>query len=185
MPNRIVFLAGSPGAGKTTLLKGLTAGRYKVVNIGSMMLNESKLKDRDKMRFLSDNEIKKLRRKVLERIASMNGNIIINAHASVEENGRYVPGISIEELKILKTLRAFMYIDAFTVDIVRRRKADKSRNRETERLELIDVQRLINVSVLSTAAAYLNIPIYILLNKQGAVKSSMKELRKDLAEAFG
>ncbi len=184
MPNRIAYFAGSPGAGKTTLLKGLAHSKYRIVNLGSMMLNETKTKKRDRMRFMDSKEITELRKRVLRKIAAMGGDIIIDSHASVEQRGRYIPGITIDDLGIIKNLKSFVYVDSFTEDIVKRRNADKSRNREKERLELIDVQRLINLSILSTCAAYLDVPIYVVLNKQGELSSSLKELRNDLKETF-
>ncbi len=190
MANRIAFVAGSPGAGKTSVLRGI--GNYngaKVLNMGSMILElavkKRLVKNRDEIRYMKSGNITGLRREVLEKIAKMDGNIIIDTHASVEEGGRYVPGLSMSDLKIIKGLRGFVYIDAFTEDIVRRRKMDRKRKRENERLELIDMQRLMNVSILSSCASYLNVPLYVVLNKQGELGSSLTQLRKHLAEIFG
>ena len=96
-----------------------------------------------------------------------------------------MPGIALPHCKYLKTLVGFIYIDALTNDIAKRRKDDKTRRREDERLELIDVQRLINVSILSACSTYFNLPLYVVFNEQGKLNSTMKQFKADLRERFG
>jgi adenylate kinase len=190
MSNRIVFICGSPGAGKTTIIESIAKNKdYKILNVGSLMmksaLKKHYVKSRDDIRFLSRDRINELQIQTFKDISKMNGNIILDTHATVEQRGRYVPGFSIEHTKHLNKLVAFIYIDSLTQDISRRRKGDKTRRRENEKLEMIDVQRLINVSILSTCATELNLPLYVVFNEQGELNFSILELKAHLKDIFG
>ncbi len=120
-----------------------------------------------------------------KEISKMEGNIILDTHATVEQNGRYLPGITFGKSSHLETLVAFIYIDALTEDIAKRRKGDKTRRRENERLELVDVQREINISILSACSAYLDVPLYVVFNEQDALEASVDELGVHLKEICG
>ena len=189
MARKVVLVAGSPGAGKTSVLAGVTSDKYKKVGMGTLMLEEAArlgyAKDRDYLRFMDVDKLHELKLAALKRIAKMEGNIIIDTHASVEHNARYVPGITFKDIENLKDLSAIIYIDSFTEDIVARRSGDSTRKREDERLELIDIQRLINVSVLSTCASCLGIPIYVVLNMQDKLNDSINEMKSHLVSVFG
>ena len=190
MPNKIVFACGSPGAGKTSILNGIADNKnYTVVNVGNIMtdlaLKKGYVKTRDDIRFLEKKVFNEIQIAAFDELLKIDGNVILDTHASVEQNGRYLPGISIEHTTHLKTLVGFIYIDAMTQDIARRRKGDKTRRREKERLELIDIQRLINVSILSTCATYLDLPLYVVFNEQGELEGSINELRDVLKDIFG
>jgi adenylate kinase len=190
MANKIVFLCGSPGAGKSSVIEGISSNKnYKVLNVGTIMTNNAvkkgQVKDRDEIRFLNRETYNELQVEAFKEISGMEGNIILDTHATVQQNGRYLPGISIENTQHLKRLVAFIYIDALTQDIVRRRKSDKTRRRENERLELIDVQRFINISILSTCSTYLDLPLYVVFNEQGELELSINELKSHLKDIFG
>jgi len=191
MPNKIVFICGSPGAGKSTILGMLSKQKkkYRVLNVGTLMTDlatkKGIVKDRDDLRFLPGPTLSGIQAKVFDKISAMNGTIILDTHATVEQNGRYLPGISIENVKHLHRLVGFAYIDSLTSDIEKRRKSDRTRRRENERPELIDVQRLINVSILSTCATYLNLPLFVVFNEQGKLNQSVKMLRTHLEKLYG
>lgn len=187
---KIVYVCGSPGAGKTSIVEGIADNKnYKIVNVGTLMtdmaLKNGYVKNRDDLRFLERERFTELQIMAFKEISKMGGNIILDTHASVEQNGRYFPGISIDSMKHLDKLVGFVYIDALTQDIARRRHGDHTRRREKERLELIDVQRLINVSILSTCATHLNLPLYVVFNEQGELDMSVGELRTNLKDVFG
>lgn len=190
MANKILFVCGSPGAGKTTIVNRLAKKRsYKVLNIGTLIMQEALkrryVKNRDELRFMSGKRINELQVEVFKRISKMNGNIILDTHATVEQNGRYVPGISIANIENLNRLMGFVYIDSLTKDILKRRKSDRTRRRENERPDLIDVQRLINISILSTCSTYLDVPLYFVFNEQGKLEDSMKQTKKHFRDVFG
>ena len=178
---RTLIIAGTPGAGKSTLLSKVKLKKAKLVNMGSEMLKYAKLSDRDKLRYLSFDEQKKLRARAIENIRKKGGNVIIDTHLSVEQNGRFLPGFSINELKELNT-KAFIYIDASAKEIMARRKKDKSRKREDESEEEINMHRSLNIAFMASAASELNIPILIFRNSDGMVDEVAGELERSLNE---
>ncbi|MDE1868608.1 MAG: AAA family ATPase [Candidatus Micrarchaeota archaeon] len=189
MPNRVVIVAGSPGAGKTTLIKGLASNpNVKIANMGTLMLEIAKrdglADDRDKMRLLSNDRISALRDRAFAEVAAMKGHIVVDTHATVEANGRYVPGIPVEQVGRIKALRALVYIDSLTDDILERRKLDRSRDRESEDKIRIDDQRQINMSILSVISSSLNIPLYIIFNRQGRLEEGIAALKANVEEIF-
>lgn len=190
MANKVVFVAGSPGAGKTTIIQRVAANKgYKVVNVGGLMtkiaVKKDYVKDRDQIRYLDRKRFEELQVLAFKEVSKMNGNIILDTHATIEQNGRYLPGISIGHTKHLGGLAALVYIDALTNDITKRRKGDSTRRRENEKRELIDVQRLMNVSLLSACSSYLNLPFYVIFNEQGKLNRSVQSMKVHLKEVFG
>ncbi len=190
MSKKIVFVCGSPGAGKSSVVGGISSnGNYKIVNVGNLMevmaRTKGYAKDRDEIRFLSKERYDELQIAAFKMISEMEGNIVLDTHATVEQNGRYMPGITFGKAAHLKGLAAFMYIDALTQDIESRRKDDRTRRRENERPELVDVQREINMSILSACSTYLDLPFYVIFNERGKLESSVNELKVHLKEIFG
>lgn len=190
MANKILFVCGSPGAGKSSILDGVSKDkRYKIVNVGTLMmktaLKKRYVKNRDQIRFLSKKRINELQVMIFKEISKMKGNLVLDTHATTEQNGRYVPGITIGHKEHLERLVGFVYIDALTQDIARRRKGDRTRRRENERLELIDVQREINISILSTCSTVMDLPLYVVFNEQGELEKTIKEFKAHLKDVFG
>lgn len=190
MPNKVVIVAGSPGAGKTTLIKGLASSPdIKIVNMGSLMLEIAKrdnlADDRDRMRLLPNDRISALRDRAFAEVAAMKGHIVVDTHATVEANGRYVPGLPVEQISRIKALRAIIYIDSLTEDILERRRHDKSRKRESEDRIRIDDQRQINMSILAVISSHLNIPLYIIFNRQNRLDEGIDALRANVEDIFG
>ncbi|MGD0510698.1 MAG: AAA family ATPase [Candidatus Micrarchaeaceae archaeon] len=188
--NRVVFVCGSPGAGKSSIVNGVAKNKhYKIVNVGTQImkiaLKKKYVKDRDELRFLSAKKVNELQVEAFKEITKMDGNIILDTHATIEQNGRYLPGFAMSHQQHLKNLVGFVYIDALTQDISRRRKGDKTRRRENERVELIDVQREINISIIAACSTYYDIPLYVVFNEQGELDLSVKEFSVHLKELFG
>lgn len=187
--NRIVLLTGSPGVGKSTLIKSIAEnGKYKILNVGDVMLElamkEGVVKNRDELRFLNDEGIRRLQDKTFIDIVHMEGNIILDTHASVESNGRFIPGVPLETMRIIRrSIKAMIYIDALTTEIMERATGDKHRLRNTDRA-FIDAQRRINLSILSMYSAYLNIPLYVIFNRQDRLQDSVKSLKEHLEQIF-
>ncbi|MFP3279025.1 MAG: AAA family ATPase [Candidatus Micrarchaeota archaeon] len=178
---RSFIIAGTPGAGKSTLLSKVKLKNAKLVNMGSEILKYAKSSDRDKLRYLSFEEQKELRARAIRGLIRKGGNVIIDTHLTVEQNGRFLPGFSISELKKLNT-KALIYIDASAKEIIARREKDKSRKRENESEEEINTQRSLNIAFMASAASELNIPILIFRNSEGMADEVAGELEKALNE---
>ncbi|MCL4380941.1 AAA family ATPase [Candidatus Marsarchaeota archaeon] len=185
---KIIIVSGSPGSGKSTLMKSLEGIECKIANIGSMMEKEAiekkYIKNRDQIRYLPNALITELRDHAFDEVSGMDGNIILDTHASIAANGRYLPGLPLEALRKLENIVGFVYIDAETEDILVRRINDRTRVRENEDDYLINTQRLINMSVLSQYTAYLNISVHIINNKQHMFEEAKKRFNSAISDLF-
>lgn len=191
MSNRIVIVASSPGAGKTTIISSVAGnGRYTIVNMGTLMLDIAMkggyVEHRDQLRFLPNETMTALRNAAFKHIAQLPGRVIVDTHASVEQNGRYLPGLPVDAVNLLKGgLAGFIYIDASTEDVMKRRKSDKTRKRENEDSALVDLQRLINIAALSHYSSHFNVPLYVIINRQNQLGISVESFRGKIKEIFG
>jgi len=161
-----IFITGSPGVGKTTIANILLKKGYSIFNIGSLMtdiaIKEGLVKDRDEIRALNVNKSTKLREMAAKHISNEEGIKIVDTQISVAHNGRYAAGIPINLMNKIKDLRLIIYIDATEKEILARRSKDNTRIREHESNEFIDIQRSINMGILSYYSVHLNIPIYVI-----------------------
>jgi adenylate kinase len=191
MVKRLVIVLGSPGAGKTSLIKSLRNTRaYKLANLGDIMFELGKkqklVEHRDEMKYLSPDEQTDLRDSAAEQIAKLDGNVVLETHASVEQHGRFFPGLPFYMMNHFKHITGLFYIDAETDQIMKRRQRDKTRpKREIEEKWMIDTQRDVNLAILSYYSTYLNIPLYIIDNKEGKLKETTRMFKNQLEDAFG
>jgi len=182
--SRIFLVLGTPGAGKTTVLKGI--GGIEVFNIGTEMLNahsrKLKVTNRDllKRKVISNYiDTVQIRHGILNGLIKKNGVITIDTHASVKSGNGYIPGMSLDDLKALRgSIRAIIYIDADTKDIMNRRKSDKTRNREGDTAEDLNQHREINIAFTTSYSLHLETPIYIVKNKGNALKKTQAEVSR-------
>ncbi len=187
---KLVIVLGSPSAGKTAIVSSLSKDRrYKIINFGTVMydlaIKKKFVKDRDKMRYLDLDKQTDLRDAAAEQVAKIDGNVVLDMHAVVEQHGRFFPGLPHYMMNHFRHISGLFYIDAETDDILARRKRDKTREREIESKWLIDTQRDINLSILSFYSTDLNIPLYIIDNEEGKLNQSVKTFKTHLEDAFG
>jgi adenylate kinase len=183
---KLIIFTGTPGSGKSTVLAELAKNGVKVVNLGSEMLKVAQRKgvtDRDKLRYMSDDDIIETRVEALKGIIEAKEDTIIDTHATVKQGSRYVPGLSITELTNIR-IKAVVYIDATSKEVLRRRQNDTTRKREQETEGDIDEQRSVNIAIISAFALHYNIPIYIIDNKEDRVADTVNEISKIVAELF-
>ncbi|MDE1855806.1 MAG: AAA family ATPase [Candidatus Micrarchaeota archaeon] len=185
---RTIIFVGTPGAGKSTIIAGINH-KFKLVNIGSEMLEIEKkdygVKDRDDLRKLSAEITKKVRNQVFDKIRKEKQDIIIDTHASIRSGPRFVPGFTIEELQSLNELMTIVYIDAESKDILERRKEDFKRRRDVEDSMDLEEQREVNISMITTYAAIMGIPLYMIKNQQGKLERAIKQANDAVKEMFG
>ena len=188
---KLILVTGTAGAGKSTVLSKiaeLNAGKLRVINLGSEMLDVAKAKfgitDRDKLRLIDDKTTIAIRNEIMQRIISTKQDTIIDTHASIKKGRRYRPGFSIDELQKIR-ISAIVYIDATSEEILNRSKADSGRTRAYETVVEIDEWRGVNISIISTFAVYLNIPLYIIYNKNGEQGKTAEEVNKITREIIG
>lgn len=168
----------------------------KVVTLGTEMIKLAQqqygITDRDMMRHkLSAEDQGKLRRQVLASVNAMPEDLLLNTHASVKaalpiEGWKYLPGFSIPELEKLDNVLGIIMIDASATEIIERRKKDSAvRKREPETKDDIKQHRDINIGIMTSFAIRLNIPFYIIHNKEGRAQETTKELREVAKSVFG
>jgi adenylate kinase len=191
MTAKIVIVAGLSGAGKTTLLDKLASSRrnFKTVPLGLLMNEEAKRlgikTDRDTIKRLENKTISKLRTAAFRKVSKMNGNVIVDTHLSIEGPNRFVPGLPLGVLKGLNVV-GIVYVNANSDEIVKRRQKDKKiRSRENQEISALDIQRTVDVSILAHYATVLDVPCYVIHNREGHSNIAAKELDIALKDAFG
>ncbi len=192
----LVILAGAPGVGKTTVqnvaLEQLqTVKPVKVATFGDYMFEAAQrsqlVQNRDEMRTKIPREkYKELQRKAAEQIAhdAKDRNIIVNTHLSMATSFGLIPGLPLEILKLLDP-KIIIIVEADPSEIALRQKEDKAR----ERSDFGDSNKLESFQNYSRscAAAYSvaqNIPVKIIINKQGKIRDSSNELIEVLKNVF-
>ncbi|MEM3181268.1 MAG: AAA family ATPase [Candidatus Micrarchaeaceae archaeon] len=187
MANLLVVF-GTQGAGKSHVLAGIS-GIAKIVNMGDEMLKmaeqEYGINDRDKMRTIPAyaEKSQEWRVKIFSQIEATDGTVLLDTHASIKSADRYTPGLTMRDLDAMKGfVKGIIYIDATTEEVLSRRANDNTRNREHDTAEGIDQHRSINLSLASFFSAYLNIPLYIIHNKEGSLNEAQERLKGILQE---
>ncbi len=137
--------------------------------------------DRDKIRTLDDKNTILVRNEIMNRIIASKEDAIIDTHASVKQGRRYRPGFSIDELEKIR-IGAIIYVDATSEEILERSLSDTGRQRAYSTLAEIDEWRSVNISIISTFAVYLNIPIYIIYNQHGKQDEATAEVLRIIRE---
>ncbi len=141
-----VIVTAVPGCGKTTVLNYLRKIRndVQIVNFGDVMLDVSRLKDRDKMRKVPVEKYRKLQIKAAKKISKMKGNIIVDTHCTIKKPEGYYPGLPEDVVKALNP-DVIVLIEKNPQDIYKQRKNDKTRKgRDVESLGEIELQQQMN-----------------------------------------
>ena len=188
---KLILVTGTAGAGKSTILAELPklgGDKLKVINLGTEMLEIAREKfnmtDRDQLRVIDDKTTIAIRNGIMQKIIDSKEDAIIDTHASVKQGRRYRPGFSIDELQKIR-ISAIIYIDATSEEILQRSLNDHSRKRAYDTITEIDEWRSVNISIISTFAVYLNIPIYIIYNQDGALSKAVEEVHRITKEIVG
>ena len=188
---KLILVTGTAGAGKSTILAKLSelnGNKLKVINLGTEMLEIAKDKfnitDRDKIRTLDDKTTIAIRNAIMQKVIESKEDAIIDTHASIKQGRRYRPGFSIDELQKIR-ISAIIYIDATSEEVLERSLSDHTRKRAYDTLAEIDEWRSVNISIISTFAVYLNIPIYIIYNQEGKQNEATEEADRIFKEIIG
>jgi len=188
---KLILVTGTAGAGKTTILTRLSelnGNKIRVLNMGTEMLEIAKDKfnvtDRDQLRAMDDKSVIAVRNAIMQKVIESKEDTIIDTHASVKQGRRYRPGFSIDELEKIR-ISAIIYIDTTSEEVLERSFSDSTRKRAYDTIAEIDEWRSVNISIISTFAVYLNIPIYIIYNQAGKQNEAAEELDRITKEIIG
>ncbi len=186
----VILVTGSPGVGKTAIVSKLKDDDKSImcVSIGTIMTEiavaRGELTDRDEIKYLPRSRYVSLQEEAWDRVSEIEGIVVVDTHITVEKNGRFLPGIPIKLMTQIKGLSAMIYIDASNEELARRRTRDgyTKRHREMESGMETDVQRYMNLGGLSYYSVHLNIPIYIIYNRDNRLDEAVMECKKAIKE---
>jgi adenylate kinase len=180
----LFLVFGTQGAGKTTVLKGIKAA--KAVSIGTeMYLAYSRrfgVRNRDEVRMkslLTFGEMIGIRNAILKKLAGSPGTIALDTHASVKAGDGYMAGLSLKDFEVIRgKVKAIIYIDADSSQILERRKTDKGRKREHDTIEEIDLHRSLNLMYTTLYSLYLQTPVYVVHNGNDRLTIARKRVEE-------
>ena len=179
----MIIVMGLPGAGKSTVMKGVSAD-VKMLNYGTLMFEIAKEKfgisNRDEIRKLPVGQQKEVQAAVADKLASEEGNVVLDTHCSIKTPKGYLPGLPFELLSKLD-VEALVLITAKPEEVFARRGNDPSRNRKDD-VTLEDVQEHDNMNraLLAAYAAHRGCPAKIIYNAQGKVEEASAQLQSIL-----
>lgn len=174
----MIILMGVPGVGKSSVLNGIRQKKpeYSVVNYGDLMLGifreKYDLQNRDEMRKASITQQKAVQKAVAQKLAKMDGKVILDTHCSIQTPKGYLPGLPFELLGKLKVERLVL-LSATIDEIYSRRKNDPSRTREVNKDEIIEHDQM-NKSYLAAYSAFAGAPATIVLNRDNRLQEAVE-----------
>ncbi len=192
--NRTAIVTGIPGTGKTTvcsLVEGL--GRevgicINVINYGTVMmgiLQESgRSLNRDGMRKDSVDIQRNLQKRVAEvieeKVGQFHGLTVIDTHMSIKTPEGYFPGLSSNNLNMLKP-HLLVLVEARPDEISLRRTKDDSRKRDPAFEESVKEELNFSRAMACACAVFMSVPVKVVVNSEG----KPEEAAKQILEALG
>mgnify|MGYP000747325707 CR=1 FL=1 len=179
----MIVVMGTPGAGKSTIIRKFKEMHPDavVVNFGTVMFDIASkhygVTSRDGMRLLRRDRFREIQGRAAGELLKHGQGIIIDTHASVRMADGYYPGFPHYVLSKLR-IDAFLYIRAPPVEIASRRERDTTRKRDPETLDEIKFHEMVNLSMVSSYAAYANAPIKFIINEDGKLDQTMRQFEE-------
>jgi adenylate kinase len=183
MVKKLVIVMGHSGSGKNSLVASVQRNtKYKIVNLGELMhelaIKKNLVENQDQMKELDEDVRENLRNEAVRRVSKMDGNIILDTHTTVEQHGRFLPGLHHYLVDQLSHASGFLYVDADPDIILKRTNKDKKEK------WFIGMQRDINLAILSYHAALLGIPLYVVSNNDDNFEEAQDQVSKHLESIF-
>jgi len=187
--NKTLIVTGIAGTGKTTVCGFLeklatNAGvEVNVMNYGTVMMGilqkSGTSMERDAMRKDSVDFQRKLQRQVAETIAeNIRGSraiTIIDTHMAIKTPEGYFPGLSSNNLQLLKP-DMLVLVEAKPNEIFCRRMKDAARKRDTAVEEAVREELAFSRAVASACAVLMGIPVKVVVNAEGKAEEAAKEI---------
>jgi adenylate kinase len=178
LDSRRAIVVGIPGVGKTTVITkaaemlnkgGVSA---KVVVFGTLMFEEATkigVKHRDELRRMPVEQQRKLQDMTAQRIANMTDPVImVDTHLFISTKEGYYPGLPIHLLNIMKPTN-FVMVAADPKEILNRRVADKTRDRDIINEDDIEHELQIAQVMVASCSILTGAPFTIVMNNDGKV----------------
>jgi adenylate kinase len=173
MSGKKVIITGVPGVGKTTVvneaLKKLRESgiEYQSLNFGTFMFEVAKkeniVKDRDQMRTLDRAVQKSLQQRAGQALGKIQGNVLIDTHASVKTPKGYMAGLPEWVLREIMP-DTIVLVETDDDQILMRRLTDETRARDKEGSRSIAEHQQFNRSIAAAYAMMTGCTIKIITN---------------------
>jgi adenylate kinase len=187
---KTVIIVGVPGVGKSTIISNATTTLQKkgthlsTVVFGSVMFEEAKklgINDRDQLRKLSIEVQQKLQAMTADYISSLNELVVVvDTHLFIKTPSGYYPGLPMNLILKINPDRLIL-VTADSEEILRRRKKDNTRTRDTITDEEIKRDLDVSLSMISCLSILTGAPFEIIYNHDNMIDSAtslMVELLK-------
>lgn len=164
-----VLVTAVPGSGKTTvinLVKKKVSG-LKVVNVGDLIFDiakrKMKVKDRDELRVkMSLKQQQVFQEMAAKKVSRMRAKrLVIDTHASIRTPQGYFPGLSEKVAKIIKP-DVIVCLDMRPEEIISHRNSDKSRRRDGENMEQIELDQKSDIEFAYEAASHAEAAVQVI-----------------------
>jgi adenylate kinase len=185
-----VIIVGIPGVGKSTIISNATeilqniGTTIRTVVFGTVMFEEAKklgINDRDQLRKLSIEVQQKLQAMTADYISSLNESIVVvDTHLFIKTPSGYYPGLPMNLILKINPDRLIL-VTADSEEILRRRKKDNTRTRDTITDEEIKRDLDVSLSMISCLSILTGVPFEIIYNHDNRMDSAtslMVELLK-------
>jgi adenylate kinase len=189
---KVVVLTGVPASGGTTVTKKAIeqlerqGQQFQMVTYSDVMLNEALqrgwVKVRDDIRKLEPVQQRDLQKIAARAIAeTVTTALIVDTHATVRTPRGYLPGLPTWVLDELKP-ELILIVETAPDEIIRRRNADKSRQRDAQDAVAVQQHQDVNKAICMAYAAYSGATVKILQNPDGKLDEAVAELILTLQE---
>jgi len=185
-----VIIVGIPGVGKSTIISNATeilqniGTTIRTVVFGTVMFEEAKklgINDRDQLRKLSIEVQQKLQAMTADYISSLNELVVVvDTHLFIKTPSGYYPGLPMNLILKINPDRLIL-VTADSEEILRRRKKDNTRTRDTITDEEIKRDLDVSLSMISCLSILTGAPFEIIYNHDNMIDSAtslMVELLK-------
>jgi adenylate kinase len=187
--NRTAIVTGIPGTGKTTVcgfvekLAQEAGVQVNVINYGTVMMAVLKETgrpiERDGMRKDRVDVQRSLQKRVAETVAEkakhLSGLTIVDTHMSINTPEGYFPGLSNNNLSILKP-DLLVLVEAKPSEISSRRLKDGSRKRDVALEESVKEELSFSRAMACACAVLISVPVKVVVNSEGKPEEAAKQI---------
>jgi adenylate kinase len=187
--SRTAIVTGIPGTGKTTVCGfvqklGIEEGfQVNVINYGTIMMGifqkSGRSMERDDMRKDCVDVQRSLQKQVAEVVAEnvrqLNGLTIIDTHMSIKTSGGYFPGLSTNNLSVLKP-DLLVLVEAKPSEISSRRLKDVGRKRDAALEESVSEELSFSRAMACACAVLMSVPVKVVINSEGKPEEAAKQI---------
>lgn len=179
------IITGVPGVGKTTVITGALKKleeegvHYANISFGSFMyetaLTSGLVQDRDQMRLLAKDDQRALQRKAGEAIAVIDGNVLVDTHASVKTPKGYLAGLPEWVLEALQP-DLFVLIETDEDQILGRRLGDPTRVRDMDSYRALASHQSFNRAIAAAYAMKTGCTVAMVTNADHLLEKAVDDL---------